>query len=73
MNFYIQWVGFKLFFNIWPLLIQAFNFAVEINIFMVEIYSSLIDEKLEKMPVQSYQRNTNYNLSSNVATLMKAK
>ena len=38
-------------------LIQAFNFAVEINISMVEIYSSLIDEKLtnycvKKMPVQ---------------------
>ena len=53
MNFYIQWVGFKLFFNIWPLLIQAFNFAVEINIFMLEIYSSLIDEKLTNYCVKN--------------------
>ena len=57
MNFYMKWVGFQVFLNIWPLLIQSFNFAVEINIFMVEIYSSLIDEKLTNSCVKKCQRN----------------
>ena len=53
----MKWVHFQLFFNIWPLLFQAFNFADEINIFMAEIYLSLIAKNLINYCMKKYQCN----------------